>query len=657
MDGEGPGESAGHPPPPPPPPPVPEHEVGGVHNLEMEEGRFPPPPPASAAGRSNCQLLPKDTVDCVEDASMAANSFKGQSGMLQSCYRPKPVSSEKPSDGSMHFTITRHPKELLDVMNVLWRSRKLCDVTFKVGEESFQAHKIVLAAASPYFRAMFTGGMKEEEMTEIRLHCISPCTLGILINFAYTSEIQINEMNVCQLLPAATMFQITHVVEACSVFLEHQLDPSNCIGIADFASEHGCMDLYNKARDYIYKNFSEVSKCEEFLMLSPCQLVSLIKHDELNVFCESEVFNAVIRWVEHDTDKRLGKLESLLGAVRCHFLSPKFLEKQLKVCRVLKKNPQCQNYLARIFEELKLHKQIPEACRKPCKPMVIFTAGGYLRQSLSNFECYNPESSEWRRLPDLPVPRSGLSACVVKGILYVVGGRNNSPDGNMDSASLDMYDPYRNVWRPCAQMTVPRNRVGVGTIDNMIYAVGGSHGTQHHDTAERYDPDTEKWIQTSPMETKRIGVGVGVVNRLLYAVGGFDGHNRLRSVECYHPEKDEWKFLAPMNTVRSGAGVIGMDHYIYAVGGYDSNCQLRSVERYCTETNVWQYVAPMNSPRSALSVAVICSKLYALGGYDGNDFLSSVECYDPDSNIWTEITNMTCGRSGHGVAVGAEPYT
>jgi hypothetical protein len=31
------------------------------------------------------------------------------------------------------------------------------------------------------------------------------------------------------------MFQMNHVVEACSVFLEHQLDPSNCIGITDFA--------------------------------------------------------------------------------------------------------------------------------------------------------------------------------------------------------------------------------------------------------------------------------------------------------------------------------------------------------------------------------------------------------------------------------------
>jgi kelch-like protein 19 len=57
-------------------------------------------------------------------------------------------------------------------------------------------------------------------------------------------------------------------VEACSVFLEHQLDPSNCIGIADFAAEHGCMDLENKARQFILKHFCEVIKSEEFLTLS-----------------------------------------------------------------------------------------------------------------------------------------------------------------------------------------------------------------------------------------------------------------------------------------------------------------------------------------------------------------------------------------------------
>lgn len=575
---------------------------------------------------------------------------------FSSCYRPKPVTTEK-SDGNMHFTIMKHPKEALDVMNILRRSSKLCDVTLLVGEDKFVAHKIVLASASPYFRAMFTGGMREEEMSIIPLHGIHPCTLSALIEFAYTSEIRVSEQNVCFLLPAATMFQMNHVVEACSVFLEHQLDASNCIGITDFASEHGCTDLETKGREYIYKNFSDVIKCDEFLQLNPCQLINLIKHDELNIKCESEVFNAVIRWVQHDSEKRLCKLENMLSAVRCHFLSPNFLEKQLQNCNILKKTPQCQEYLSKIFQGLKLHQVCPEKPRKPCSPLVIFTAGGYLRQSLSNFECYNPCSNQWIKLPDLPTPRSGLCGCLVKGSFYAVGGRNNSPEGNIDSNSLDMYDQYRHCWVQRCPMILSRNRVGVCAMDNMIYAVGGSQGQQHHNSAERYDPDLDKWQKIASMNSKRIGVGVAVVNRLLYAVGGFDGQNRLRSVECYNPDKDEWQYVAPMNTTRSGAGVVALEGYMYAVGGYDSSSQLRTVERYCTVTDSWEFVAPMKSPRSALSVAVLGGKLYALGGYDGNDFLSTVECYNPDKDEWLEVTYMTCGRSGHGVAVGAEPIS
>ncbi|XP_041357130.1 kelch-like ECH-associated protein 1 isoform X2 [Gigantopelta aegis] len=572
-----------------------------------------------------------------------------------SCYRPKPQITEKPADGSMHFTIMKHPKEALDTMKTLQRAHKLCDVTLVVGEDEIPAHKIVLAASSPYFKAMFTGGMREEEMASIPLHGISPCTLHILVDFAYTAEININELNVCYLLPAATMFQMAHVVEACSVFLEHQLDPNNCIGIANFASEHGCLELEAKARSYIHKHFCDVIKSDEFLMLSPCQMISLIKQDELNIHCESEVFQAVIRWVQSEPDKRLGKLENLLNAVRCQFLAPCFLEEQLKNCPLLKKMPQCLQSLEDKLRELKLHVKCPERPRKPCAPLVVFCAGGYLRQSLSNFECYNPKTSQWHRLPDLPTPRSGLSACIVRGALYIVGGRNNSPDGNMDSNALDMYDPMRNAWSPRTPMTVPRNRVGIGVIDGMIYAVGGSQGQTHHRSAEKYDPELDSWTMIAQMNTNRIGVGCAVINRLLFAVGGYDGQNRLRSVERYEPERDEWTTVASMNTTRSGSGVIAMDCYVYAVGGYDSNYQLRSVERYSVERDTWEFVASMNSPRSALSVAVINDRLYALGGYDGTDFLSSVECYNPDTNEWKEVTNMTCGRSGHGVAVGAEP--
>ena len=400
------------------------------------------------------------------------------------CYRPRPISKDRPLESSMHFMNTKHSKEAFENMNAMRHAGKLCDVKLTAGPETFEVHRVVLAAASPYFKAMFCCGMREGDMSDIPMHGISPTILGTLIEFAYTAEINISEMNVCSLLPAAVMFQMTHVIEACCTFLEHQLDPSNCIGIADFAQAHGCLDLYQKAKLFVYENFNKVALNEEFLQLSPNQLMQVIKRDELNVRCESEVYKAVIRWVKHDA-KREHKLEQLLNAVRCHFLTPGFLKTELVQCDMLKQVPKCYDYLDHIYQDLTLHKKFKEKLRNPIAPRVIYTIGGYLRHSLGNVECYKPGSGQWMRLSNLPMPRSGVACCVVHHIIYVIGGRNNSPEGNIDSKSVDSFDPFRNLWNKCSEMSVARNRVGVGTLDGSIYAVGGSDSTVHHNSVER----------------------------------------------------------------------------------------------------------------------------------------------------------------------------
>ncbi|VEL07076.1 unnamed protein product [Protopolystoma xenopodis] len=390
-----------------------------------------------------------------------------------------------------NFNVNDYPSESLNVMYTLFQAGKLCDVTLRVNSEKILCHRIVLAGASPYFRAMFTNGMLEAEMPEINIHYVSALALDRLVRFAYTGQIHVNELNVCEILTAATMLQMSHVVGACSTFLENQLHPSNAIGIEEFARSNGCIVLAQKSQTYIYKNFSDIVKHDEFLCLKLYKLINMIKRDELSVKTEAEVYNAVIRWANHDRAQRISGLIEALSFVRCHNLSPTFIQSQIKNCSLLASACQAKEYLQCILNDLVRHRGVSDRRRtagysqvKCLRIWIIYSAGGYLRLSLSTFECYNP-SGTWHHLPSIPSPRSGLAACSIRGCIYLVGGRNNNGMANVDAPHVDCYDPGVNKWHTCAPMSVPRNRVAVGIIDDMIYAIGGSTNTMHHNTGEK----------------------------------------------------------------------------------------------------------------------------------------------------------------------------
>ncbi|XP_068251018.1 kelch-like ECH-associated protein 1B [Palaemon carinicauda] len=592
-------------------------------------------------------------------SSRARGSSKMSSGSgSRSCISPSPSSGASFKEtGEIKFCISEYKSDAFQMMLLMKRNHMLTDVKLEVGREIFHGHKIVLAAASPYFKAMFTGGLRECEMDTVKLQGFCPTVLAHLLCFMYTGEIVINEMLVCQLLPAATMLQMNHVIEACCSFLEKQLEAGNAIGIANYAQQHGCMELFCKANSFIEQHFTEVSEEEEFLQLSPCQLLNLIKRDELNVPDEKDVYNAVLRWVMHDEDTRQPRMENILQAVRCQYLSPRFLTEQMSNCKLLKKAPACREYLAKIFEDLTLHRPPCQKERKPNAPCVIYIVGGYSnRQSLDTLECYDVEDYSWTQLSRLPVARSGLGAAYLRGIFYAVGGRNILSNGNYhDSNWVDTFNPMSNTWEQRALMNEARNRLGVAVLDGQVYAVGGSNGPRCHNSVEKYDPDDDKWTLVQPMAKARMGIGVVVVNRLMYAVGGYNGENRLNSVECYHPENNKWTYVSPMRIPRSGAGVCCVGNCIFVIGGYDGQHQLCSVEKYNIETDVWTSVPPIRTPRSAMTVSVWDGKIFVMGGYDGNQFLSSVEVYDCSRNEWSESKPLPWGRSGHAAASSFHP--
>ncbi|OQV21355.1 Kelch-like ECH-associated protein 1 [Hypsibius exemplaris] len=391
--------------------------------------------------------------------------------------------------------------------------------------------------------------------------------------------------------------------------------PCNALGIADFANQHGCTSLTKTTREFIDKHCADVSETDEFLQQSVCQLINLIKRDELVVKSESEVYNAVMLWIKYDEKNRRPHLEDIVYVVRCYFLSPDFLERQLKSCEVLKSHPNCRQYLEKIMCDLTSHKKCQMRRRRnPDLPTVIYVVGGYIRYSLSRLECFDPKATSWRTLKDMPTCRSGVCAAFVHGLLYVAGGHCAQSEGNSDSSSMDAYDPFSDSWRSCSAMSVARSRAAAVALDNQFYVVGGSMQTTFHRSGERYNPNDETWSPIADMSRARLGLGVASLNRLLYAVGGFDGVERLQCVECYDPDTNSWRYVAPMSTVRSGAGVVALDGLLYAVGGYDGRNQLASVERYDSEADRWSPVAGMHTARSALSVVAVDGRIYAIGG-------------------------------------------
>ena len=108
-----------------------------------------------------------------------------------------------------------HSDHLLKSINRLRKERKLCDITLKVGEKEFFAHRVILSACSDYFCAMFTGNMEESHKSVVELHGLDSDTMEFILDFVYTETIQVSVENVQALLPAACLLQLTGLFNSC----------------------------------------------------------------------------------------------------------------------------------------------------------------------------------------------------------------------------------------------------------------------------------------------------------------------------------------------------------------------------------------------------------------------------------------------------------
>ncbi|GIY31811.1 TD and POZ domain-containing protein 4 [Caerostris extrusa] len=140
-------------------------------------------------------------------------------------------------------------------LNTMFRDRILCDIKLQTPTETFQAHKNILSARSPVFRAMFTSDMMEKIKDCVDIPDMEADTMHRLLVYVYTNKLEDNQWkNVTDLYEAADKYEIISLKDECSSVLKISLCPANACAILILADLHSDADLKTFVQEYILRN-------------------------------------------------------------------------------------------------------------------------------------------------------------------------------------------------------------------------------------------------------------------------------------------------------------------------------------------------------------------------------------------------------------------
>uniref|UniRef100_UPI0037E84F2E zinc finger and BTB domain-containing protein 49 n=1 Tax=Semicossyphus pulcher TaxID=241346 RepID=UPI0037E84F2E len=139
--------------------------------------------------------------------------------------------------------LSSHSSYLLQQLQEQRIQGLLCDCMLVVKGVCFKAHKNVLAAFSSYFRSLFQNSPSQKnEVFNLVIQDVGG--IGQILDYMYTSHLDINQDNVQALLDIAQCLQVPNVQNMCNTFLKPCPPP---VEIPSFSlpgmlsSEHDCL--------------------------------------------------------------------------------------------------------------------------------------------------------------------------------------------------------------------------------------------------------------------------------------------------------------------------------------------------------------------------------------------------------------------------------
>ncbi|XP_030074871.1 kelch-like protein 26 isoform X1 [Microcaecilia unicolor] len=558
---------------------------------------------------------------------------------------------EKSNTSRCSFCAPAHSTTLLQGLAALWAQGQLLDVVLTVNDQAFHVHRVVLAACSDYFRAMFTGGMREATQDVIELRGVSAKGLKHIIDFAYSAEVTLDLDCIQDVLGAAVFLQMEPVVQLCEEFLKSAMSVETCLNIGQMATTFSLASLKESVDTFTFKHFLQISEEEDFLHLPLERLVFFLQSNKLQDCSEINLFQAAIRWLQHDPSRR-----PTASRVLCHVRFPLMKSSELvdnvQTVDIMVEDVSCRQYLLEAFnyQILPFRQHEMQSARTAIRSDVLslITFGGtpYTDNDRTvSAKVYHLPDADARQFKELTAMEMGCShACValLDNFVYVVGGQHmqyRSGEGAMDVCFR--YDPHLNRWLRIQAMQESRIQFQLNVLQGALFATGGRNRSGSLASVERYCPRKNEWGYVCSLKRRTWGHAGATLGEKLYISGGYGvSVEDKRALHCYDPTEDQWDFRSPMNEPRVLHAMMGANGRIYVLGGrmdhVDRCFDVLAVECYVPETDLWTTLSPMRAGQSEAGCCLLQKKIYIVGGYNWhlNNVTSVVQVYNTESDEW-----------------------
>ena len=123
--------------------------------------------------------------------------------------------------------------------------------------------------------------------------------------------------------------------------------------------------------------------------------------------------------------------------------------------------------------------------------------------------------------------------------VLATGGVAFTGQGLTEYDRIDIYDPDRDAWTQEEGLSLPWPAAAHGVCIHQggLYIFGGYSTEGIHTRAACYDPGTKAWRMLSPIDKPRAAMGVVSIEETIYLVGGWevDGRTVMDTVIAYLP--------------------------------------------------------------------------------------------------------------------------